>query len=98
MSRMSTPGWPSRSMAAADGTIVPRAEPNAASRTRPVLRPACAASSASAASSLPSTSAARSASSLPASVSLTPRPARWISLAPVSASRRARWWLTDGCA
>ena len=77
---------------------MPSADGNAASRSRPARSPAKTASSFSAASSLPITSTARSASSLPASVSLIPRPARWISLVPVSASSRARWWLTEGCA
>ncbi len=75
---------------------VPSAEGNAASRTRPERSPTCAASSSAVASSRPMISAARSASSRPASVSLMPRPARWTSLAPVSASSLARWWLTEG--
>jgi hypothetical protein len=77
---------------------VPSADGNAASRSRPARSPANTASSFSAASSRPITSTARSASSLPASVSRMPRPARWTSLVPVSASSRARWWLTEGCA
>ena len=80
------------------GTMVLRAEGNAASRSRPARSPAKTASSFSAASRRPITSVARSASSRPASVSRMPRPARWTSLVPVSASRRARWWLTDGWA
>ena len=46
----------------------------------------------------PRISSARPASRRPASVSLMPRPERWVSRAPVSASSRARWWLTEGWA
>ena len=84
--------------AAAAGTIVLSAEGKAASRSRPARSPEKTASSFSAASRRPITSTARSASSRPASVSRMPRPARCTSLMPVSASSRARWWLTDGWA
>jgi len=83
------PGRRAWSAAAAAGTIVPRADPKAASRTRSSRSPTCAASSASAESSRPMISAARSASSRPASVSCTLRPDRCSSWAPVSASSRA---------
>ena len=98
VSRRSKPGCRSCRIAAAVGTMVPRAEGNAASRSRPARSPAKTTSSFSAASRRPMTSTARSASSRPASVSRMPRPARWTSLVPVSASSRARWWLTEGCA
>ena len=39
VSRRSTPGWYSRSSAAAAGTIVPSADGNAASRSRPARSP-----------------------------------------------------------
>ena len=92
------PGLSASSLAAAAGTMVPSAEGKAASRTRPSRSPTWAASSFSAASSRPRISSARSASSRPASVSRTPRPARCSSRAPVSASRRAMWWLIEGWA
>ena len=98
VSRRSKPGCRSSRIAAAVGTMVPRADGNAASRSRPARSPAKTTSSFSAASRRPMTSTARSASSRPASVSRMPRPARCTSLVPVSASSRARWWLTDGCA
>jgi len=98
VSRRSTLGYRSFKIAAAAGTIVLSAEGNAASRSRPARSPAKTASSFSAASRRPITSTARSASNRPASVSRMPRPARWTSLVPVSASSRARWWLTDGWA
>jgi hypothetical protein len=57
---------------------------------------AVAESSASAASMRPRISAARAASSRPAGVSRIPRPTRCSSCAPVSASSRPRWWVTEG--
>ena len=90
VSRRSKPGCRSCRIAAAVGTMVPRADGNAASRSRPARSPAKTTSSFSAASRRPMTSTARSASSRPASVSRMPRPARWTSLVPVSASSRAR--------
>ena len=98
VSRRSTLGCRSCRIAAAAGTSVPSAEGKAASRSRPARSPEKTASSFSAASRRPITSTARSASSRPASVSRMPRPARCTSLVPVSASSRARWWLTDGWA
>ena len=80
----------------AAGTSDPIADEKPASRTRPAVSPTWAESSASAASIRPMISAARSASSCPAWVSRMPRPTRCSSCAPVSASSRARWWLTDG--
>jgi len=62
------------------------------------LSPVCASSSASAASSRARISSARAASSRPASVSRMPRPTRCTRRLPVSASSRARWWLTEGWA
>ena len=74
------------------------AEGKAANLTVPARRPTRSASSVSAADTRPRISSARRASSAPASVSRTLRPIRCNSTAPVSASSRARWWLTEGWA
>ena len=87
---------PAASAADTSGRIATSADPYVATRTRPALSPTWADSSASAESTRPTISAARSASSRPASVSRMPRPTRWNSWAPVSASSRAMWWLTEG--
>ncbi len=91
------PGCSSASLAETSGIIETITEPNVATRTRPALSPTCADSSAAADSTRPMISVARSASTRPASVSRMPRPTLWNSCAPVSASSRARWWLTEGC-
>ena len=83
--------------ATARGISEPITDEKLARRTRPALSPTWADSSASAASILPRISAAREASNCPAGVSRIPRPARWSSCAPVSASSLPRWWLTVGC-
>ena len=90
------PGCSRRRVAAACGTRAASADWKPATRTRPVRRPTIADSSAAAVSTRPTISAARRARCSPSGVSRMPRPTRWTSRAPVSASSRARWWLTAG--